>query len=303
MNRHEKIALYNLAVIGASFLCFAILFFITRQSHPLETSFRIASSALGILGFLGFSQTLFQKKGKGKRKVGFFDPELDERDIQIYRRAGLHAFSTLWGLCVLAIMGVWIYFRWKQGIEGPVTILLNVDLLPLSLMASFGLIMLVYSLSILRQQRSGTVSEGGGVVPFVPNTRSLAWSLFMLPVAILFGLFFVFQGDVLFGVLFVTVGFGASALTIREIRRKQAYLENGTTTPRIILLARIINVIFTLMFAGLVIIFMKIRVGSGPELRFELASLFVLIFIALIFIRTIIADLKQYLRGRRHEKT
>lgn len=302
MNRHEKIAYYNLAVIAVSVLCFAIFFSVLRQTHPLEASFRIASSAFGILGFIGFGQTLFRKEGSEKRIVGFFDPELDERDIEIYRRAGLHAFSTLWGFCVLAIMGIWMYFRWKHGLEGPVTIALNVDLLPFLLFPCFVLITFVYSISIVLQQRRGSSDDTGYEGFLVPNTRSLIISLLILPVFILFGISIALHGEIVFAFLFITLGFGSCALTFHEIRKRRVYSQSNTAVHRIVIMARLINVVFTFLFAGLVVIFLRSMVELESIRGLNFASLFILIVIGLIFFITVVADLKHYLRERRHEK-
>jgi hypothetical protein len=299
MNRHEKIAWYNLAVITISVLLFLVLFFVVKNTHSLELSFRISCSAFAVLAFLAFGQTLFRKEDREKMDMGFYDPELDERDIQIYRRAKLHAFSVFWGLYVLITMGFWMYLRWKHGMEGDVILTLNVNLLPCLLWPSAIIIIAVHAVSTIIQHRRGAVDDNSFQGMLVPNKRALIGSLFMLMGFILISIFIAFQGAPLFGFQFATLGFGSSAMAVHEIRRKEVHLEDNRQARGFIILGRIINTLFTLMFGGLIVTFLVRYSEYGP---LRIPSLFILVFIALIFQRSVLKDLKSYLRERRHEK-
>jgi hypothetical protein len=299
MGRHEKIAWYNLAVTGTSVLIFLILFFVMKDRRSLESSFEVSSSAFAVLAFLAFGQTLFRQEAAGKGPSGFHDPELDERDIQIYRRAGLHAFSAFWVLFVLTIMGFWMYYRWRHGTEGALMVSLNVDLLPLLIMPCFLIIVSVHTISTIIQQRSSTIDDSDFQGLSVPNLRSLILSMFLFPVFLLLSLFIALQGEVLFAFQFATLSFGGFTMQIREIRRKQAFSEDTRLTHRFIILGKVFNMVFTLMFGGLIVKFMLDYLKSGA---IQVPSLIILLFIALIFYRSVVADLRHYLRECRNEK-
>lgn len=299
MGRHEKIAWYNLAVIGTSVLFFLVSFFVMKDRHSLESSFEVSSSAFAVLAFLGFGQTLFRKEDAGKRRSGFYDPELDERDVQIRQRAALHSFAIFWVLFVLAIMGFWMFFRWRHGTEGPLMITFNVNLLPLLTVPGFLIIMSVHAISTIIQQRDNIKDNNGVQGVFVSNLRSMILSMFFLPIFLLMSFFIAMQGEIFFAFQFAALSFGAFAMAVREIRRKQEYLEDERLVYGVKLLGRISNIVFTLMYGGLIVKFILDYSKFG---LFKFPTLFILLFIALIFYRTVIADLRHYLRERRHEK-
>jgi hypothetical protein len=227
---------------------------------------------------------------------------MDERDAQIYCRAKLHAFSILWVLYVLVTMGVWMYFQWRPGVESPVIIQLNVDILPMLIIPGFILLMLTYSISILVQYRSRAASENSFDGPFVPNLRSMILSLSFLPIFILIGVFLAFQGELLFAFLWITVAIGASTMVAREIRRKTTYPENNPAAHGGIILTRIFNITFSSLFTGLIIMFI-VRIAELGSFPTEyIAYLVILVFIGFIFHRTVFRDLKYHLRNRYHEK-
>jgi hypothetical protein len=299
MGRHEKIAWYNLAVIGTSVLFFLILFFVMKDKRPLELCLHVSSSAFGVLGFLGFGSTLFRKEDTRKMISGFYDPETDERDIQIYRRAGLHAFSIFWVLFVLTIMGFWMYYRWRHGTEGALMVSIDVSMLPALLIPCFIIIVSAHAISTIIQQRDNIKGNNGVQGVFVSNLRSMILSMFFLPIFLLMSFFIAMQGEILFAFQFATATFGAFAMAVREIRRKQDCLEDERLVYGVKLLGRISNVVFTLMYGGLIVKFILDYSKFG---LFKFPTLFILLFIALIFHRTVIADLRHYIRERRHEK-
>ena len=104
MNRYEKIAWFNLAVISASILLFFAIFYSTRASYSLNVSLKISFAAFGLAGFIGLGQALFKKTPGGQdsdinddidgHDTLRYDAELDERDILIRRRAALYELDT-----------------------------------------------------------------------------------------------------------------------------------------------------------------------------------------------------------------
>jgi hypothetical protein len=299
MGRHEKIAWYNLAVICTSVLLFLVIFFVMKDKRPIELCFKVSSSAFGLLGFLGFGNTLFRKEGIGKGFSGFSDPEMDERDIEIRRKAAERAFSVFWALFVLTIMGVWMFYRWKHGTDGPLMVSIDVSMLPLLLIPCFIIIVLVQAMSTIIQQRS-SITEGNGTQDvFVSNLRSLILSLFFLPIFLLVSLFIAIMGNIFFAFMFATISFGGFVMVVREIKRKQDCLEDDRLVKGVKILGRIANIIFTIMYGGLIVNFFLDYSNFG---FIKFPFLFVLLFIALIFYRTVIADLRHYIQVHSHEK-
>jgi hypothetical protein len=300
MGRHEKIAWYNLAVIGTSVLLFLVIFFVMKDKSPIELCFKVSSSAFGLLGFLGFGNTLFRKGDTGRGFSGFSDPEMDERDIEIHRKAGGHAFSVFWALFVLTIMGAWMFLHWKHGMEGPLMVNIDMSMLPLLLMPCFIIIVLLQAISIIVQQHSSITEGNGSQDVFVSNLRSLILPFFSLAIFLLVSLFTAIMGNIFFAFMFATISFGGFVMAVREIKRNQDCLENERLVHRVKILGRIGNIIFTIMYSGLIVKFFldysKLGVIKFP-------FLFILLFIALIFYRTVIADLRHYIQVHSHEKT
>ena len=95
MNRMQKIAWYNMIVIvaaltasGATVGLLAIFFGMPKALGGL--------GFLGIAGFMGLSPVLFRKK-QG-------DVDFDERDLLIYRKAIIVAYSIFWLFFTAACM-------------------------------------------------------------------------------------------------------------------------------------------------------------------------------------------------------
>jgi len=298
MGRHEKIAWYNLAITGASILLFLVLFFVFKDKQSMELNIQHSSAAFAVLAFLAFGQTLFRKEGAKKGLLALYDPDLDERDIQIYRRANMHAFSIFWGLFVFIIMGFWMYFRWRHGTEEALMISFNVDMLPLLIWPCFIIIISVQAISTIIQQRSSSVDNGSQGI-FVPNKKSLIVSLLFLPIFLVVSALIALHGGFLFAFQFATLTFGSAAMVIYEIRRKQVYSEDNLLIHGIVILGKVFNTVFTIMFGGLIVKFILDYVKSGS---FHVPSLFILLFIALVFYRSVIADLRRHIRECRHEK-
>ena len=138
MNRAQKIALYNLIVIMASLTitgaAVGILAIVLGMPRALG-----GLGFLGICGLLGMSPILFRKK---RGQLGF-----DERDLLIYNRASLVAYSVFWVLFTAACMVPWLIL--DKGSTIPAVVL------PLMLAAGFFVVQLVQSVAVLVQYGRG----------------------------------------------------------------------------------------------------------------------------------------------------
>ena len=205
MNRFEKIAWFNLAVITISLLLFLVLFSISRTTHPFDISLKRSFAAFALCGFCGLGPFLFKKKqgredngidGSGTSDTVPYDPELDERDMLIQRRALLHGFQSFWFIFVFFVMSVWVYLRYisPSGTgDGPMSITVDVDILPLMLFPGFLLLMFARSLSTILQYRSKAIGDNIYDIGSGPGRRTvvstLAFSSFFISFSFLF-LFF-----------------------------------------------------------------------------------------------------------------
>ncbi len=132
MNRCQKIAWYNLIVIlvslaltGAAVGTLAIIVGMPGALGGL--------GFLGISGLLGLSPILFRTK---RGQLGFLG--FDERDLQIYRRAIIVAYSIFWVFFTAACMVPWFIIGPKGNIP--------VYVLPGMLAGGFVIVQLIQSI-------------------------------------------------------------------------------------------------------------------------------------------------------------
>ena len=169
MNRHEKIAWFNLVLFSVSVLLYGALFFFLRTRYPLDISLRVSFAAFALCGIMAFGPMIFKSRpGKDcavidERDVSetlLYEPGLDERDLFIQRRARLHGFGAFWGVFGLLLMGTWM---WKRYVTPPgtgsVTIILDVDVLPLIFMGGFLVITVGHAISTIMQYRNERLAE------------------------------------------------------------------------------------------------------------------------------------------------
>ena len=138
MNRLQKIAWYNLIVMLVSLAltgaAVGTLAAIVGMPGALG-----GFGFLGISGLLGLSPILFRKKRS--------QSDLDERDLLIFRRASLVAYSIFWIYFTLACMAPW--FVLDQGAT------IRVVMLPLMLVGGFFIVQLIQSIAVLVQYGRG----------------------------------------------------------------------------------------------------------------------------------------------------
>ena len=134
MNRGKKIALYNLIVLiagltiaGAAVGILAIVYGMPKALAGL--------GFLGTAGLVGLSPILFRRRAG---QLAF-----DERDLLIYNRASLVAYSVFWVLFTAACMIPWWILETGASIR--------VVVLPCMLAGGFVIVQLIQSIAILVQ--------------------------------------------------------------------------------------------------------------------------------------------------------
>ena len=138
MNRVQKIALYNLIVIIASLTITGAAVGILSIVHGMPKALA-GLGLLGIAGLIGLSPILFRKK-RGQL-------DFDERDLLIFRRATLAAYSIFWVSFTAACMIPWLVLDCGATIR--------VVVLPCMLAGGFIIVQLVQSIAILVQYGRG----------------------------------------------------------------------------------------------------------------------------------------------------
>ncbi len=144
MNRAQKIARFNLIVVLVALVLSAtaisVAYFIIGL--PMQRALG-GLGFLGICGLIGLSPILFRKK---RGEISF-----DERDLLIYNRASLVAYSVFWLVFTAACMIPW-------SIIGP-SGSISVNVLPIMLFGIGITLALVHSLVILIQYGRGNKGE------------------------------------------------------------------------------------------------------------------------------------------------
>jgi hypothetical protein len=133
MSYHEKLAWFNLAVIGLAVLTFLALI-------PVFGA-KPASGAFGFLGLLGFSPLLFKPRATSLQTLS------DERDRAIQAKAVVIAYSIFWVVFVGGSMGVWALYQDRGSIP--------VDILPMFPLVGWMLLTSVQAVATLIQYARG----------------------------------------------------------------------------------------------------------------------------------------------------
>lgn len=91
MNAQQKDAIYCIILSSISLIAFFILFMLYGGE--------VAFSAFAIFGLYGLAPWIFYRKAKGK-------PIIDERDVDIGKKAGSFAFALFWIIFVLVAVSI-----------------------------------------------------------------------------------------------------------------------------------------------------------------------------------------------------
>jgi hypothetical protein len=132
MNRWQKIAWYNLAVVSIASLLSLVTFGILIIVIGLPRAWG-AFGCMGLLGLLGFSPILFRKKN--------CSIEYDERDQGIQLKSVSTGFTASYLFVVAVGMGLWFY----KGPNGTV----SVNLLPQMILGTFLVTTIIQSIVTL----------------------------------------------------------------------------------------------------------------------------------------------------------
>ena len=313
MNRYEKIAWFNLAVISVSILLFLTVFFTFRTSYPLNRSIKISFAAFGFMGFLGLGPTLFKKKrgeqdntiinGSDGHDTLRYDAELDERDILIQRRAQLHGFSAFWIILVFSVMIAWVFLRFisPDGTgTGPMSVTIDVDMIPLILIPGFIILMLASSLSTIIQYRSIAFGDNVYETGAGPGRKTIAYLLVFSLSFIAFSIFLVSHADWMFAVKFLMLNFASIHIIIRSLR----YNPSGNYSEgdfRVLKIAEwTVSSLFIVFYIASIgaIVMHYMEYGS---LSFIVPQLFILGFGTLVFLLSILKYGNKHHKERRHE--
>lgn len=141
MNRAQKIALYNVIVLIAGLT-------LTGAAVGILTIVCGMPKGLGGLGFLGIAGLVGLSPILFRRKAGQLG--LDERDLLIYNKASLIAYSVFWAFFSVACVVPWLVL--ERGAK------IHVVVLPCMLGGGFIIVQLIQSIAILLQY--GWASEG-----------------------------------------------------------------------------------------------------------------------------------------------
>lgn len=314
MNRHEKIAWFNLAIITISLLLFCTLFYTSRTLLPFTIGLKYSFAAFALIGFIGLGPALFKKRsGKESTSVDApdgsetlrYDAELDERDMLIQRRVQMHGFSAFWIVFVVITMVAWIYLRSTRsaGIgAGAVFITVDVDLLPLMLFPGAIILIAASSLSTIMQYRSKAFNENSFESGAGPDRKTIVNTLAFFLFFIAFSISLVSHGDWMFAVKFLMVVFAAAHLTFRSLRYKTVNNYSEIDIRMMMIAEWAVCVLFLVFFIALIA---SIIVEFQGSLNMWVIAprLFIVGFGTMIFLLSILKYGNNHHRGRRHEKT
>ncbi len=312
MNRYEKIAWFNLALISVSVVLCLTLYFSTNTSYPLTISLKISWAAFALLGFIGLGPTLFKKRSGPDSKIIdrrdghdtlLYDAELDERDMLIQRRAYLHGFSAFWVILVFSVMIAWVFLRFisPDGTgAGPISVTIDVDMFPLMIVPGFITVMLAMSLSTIIQYRSIAFGDNVYETGAGPGRKTIAYMLVFSLSFIAFSIFMVSHTDWMFAVRFLMLVLASVHLSIRSLR----YNPSGNYSEGDFLVLKIAEwtacslfiVFYLASIASIVIQYLE----SGT-LSVIVPRLFILGSGTLVFLLSILKYGNKHQMERRHE--
>ena len=315
MNRYEKIAWFNLAVISVSIVLYFALFFSLRTSYPLNVSLKISFAAFALMGFIGLGPTLFKKKRGGQgntinddsdgQGTLRYDEEFDERDRLIQRRAQLHGFKVFWVILVVSVMIAWVFLRFisPDGTgAGTMSVTIDVDMIPLMLLPGYIILMLAYSLSTIMQYRSIAFGDNVYETGAGPSRKTIVYVLIFPLFFFAFSIFMFLYADWMFAVKFLMLILASTHLSVRSLR----YNPSGDFTEgdfRVLKIAEwmVSSLFIVFYFASIVSI--VIQYLESSNISVIVPRLFILGFGTLVFLLSILKYGNKHHMERRHEQT
>lgn len=301
MNRFEKIAWYNLAVLGISMLVFCGMYLYVRETRPFGISVVVSSSAFGLLGFLGIGPGLFGGKGAGYGKTfSFHAPDMDERDQLIQRRAAMHGFVAVWEVICLAIMGGWVYWVFVRGIH---SVVVRLDFLPILLFPLVAILVAGSSVSVVLQYRNEFIGDNGAETGRGPG-RGMIIAHFSIVVLILSAsmtMLFLMHAGWMFSSLFLMVVLAAAHTIVHSLRNHP----RGNFSAGDIRVLRITEWGIGVLFAAAFVVSSCAVFRHWHECGMAYASVWfaILVFGVFVFWVGMRDSLPDFSRRRRHEKS
>lgn len=134
LNRHEKVAIFNLSIVAIGIL----LFFLLCQTMEISKAY----AGFAVLGFQGISHLIFLRKKNPSEVIE------DERDISIQQKS--FSGSSFFAFTYFVITSLVIYFSHSD------TGVVSIEYLPLFVWVGVALKVLVSSIITLVQYRRGT---------------------------------------------------------------------------------------------------------------------------------------------------
>lgn len=152
MHPQQRHARFNIIVIACalipSVLTFAVAFPYLGPKRAMA-----GFAFLGICGLLGFGG-LYYRKADNLRGV-----VMDERDVEIRRRAMAGAWGVGWLFWCLLCMGPWLVVALREGTSGLDQAAVPIAWLPMGYMLSFVVHQLAWSILVLVQYRQGGADD------------------------------------------------------------------------------------------------------------------------------------------------
>ncbi|MCD4775270.1 MAG: hypothetical protein K8S15_04370 [Candidatus Aegiribacteria sp.] len=134
LNRHEKLAIFNLSILAVAIL----LFFLIWQNMGISRAY----AGFAVFGFLGIGHLIFLRKKSPSEVIE------DERDASIKLMSLKGALSFVFGYFVITSLVIY-YSHLDAGV-------VSIDYFPLFVWIGWALLVLVSSIITLTQYRRGT---------------------------------------------------------------------------------------------------------------------------------------------------
>ena len=144
MNRYEKIAWFNLAMLSVTVVLYLILFLLLRIKFDVFMSAQVATSAFAVVALCAFGPLMFKKTGV----------VIDEQGIMIRQKHGLFKYLLFWAAYISIFIGIWIWTKITGTIANQVTVLLVLAIVTVVVMFAF-ILFLYYK----RQKESRLINE------------------------------------------------------------------------------------------------------------------------------------------------
>jgi len=150
MNRHEKIAWFNLAVFAVSVVLYLTLFFFMRTKYDFILSAQVATSAFAIIALCAFGPLIFNKKKIDSEIIS------DKRDTETKRKTKWYRYVIFWSAYVIVFIGTWLWVKYVR--HGTISDEIKV-LIIFTYVGAFSMLAFILYLYLKRQKESSLVTD------------------------------------------------------------------------------------------------------------------------------------------------